>query len=153
MTRTDLVGPVLRLSLAACIGLTAATTALAAPTAVSELPQAFWGKECFGPASSKTYPGTMWYVLLRVGNDGKKIETWSSYGPPGSESRQSVAIKGFKEQAMLFTSLGDNTYIVPVRSPRAILSLFIKLTDNQVQYSTINGVFGKADCENFSGIH
>jgi hypothetical protein len=146
MTKGDFVGPGLRSFLTACIALTA-TTASAASTAVSELPQEFWGKECFGPAPSRTFPGTMWYVLLRVGADGKKVQTWSSYGPPGSETKQSVAAKGFESQGMLFTAWGDGTYIVPVRSPKAILSLFIKLVDNQVQYSTANGVTGKGDCE------
>ena len=147
MTKADFVAPVLGLFLTACIALAGATTASAAPTAVSELPQAFWGKECFGPAPSKTFPGTMWYVLLRIANDGKKVETWSAYGPPGLGTRQSVATEGFKEQAMLFTSWGDGICIVPVRSPRAIFPLFIRLTGNQVQYSLSNGVSGKADCE------
>jgi hypothetical protein len=147
MTKADLVGPMLRSVLAACTALAPAMTASAAPTTVSELPREFWGKECFGPAPSQKYPGTMWYVLLRVGADGKQIETWSTYGPPGRETPESVAATSFKEHATQFTAWGDGGYIVPITSPRASLPLFITLTGNQVQFALTNGVTGKADCK------
>jgi hypothetical protein len=90
----------------------------------------------------------MWYILMRVGADGKKVETWTSYGQPGSATKQSVAAEGLKSQATLFTSWGDGSYMFQVRSPRSNPSLFIKSIDNnQVQYSTAAGVTGKADCE------
>jgi hypothetical protein len=145
MTKEDLVGPIVRSVLAACIAL--APAASAAPTAVSELPREFWGKECFGPAPSSTFPGTMWYILLRVGADGKKVETWTSYGQLGSETIQSVATNGFKSQPRLFASWGDATYSFPVSSPHSSPTLFVKLIDNnQVRYST-PFVTGKGDCE------
>lgn len=89
----------------------------------------------------------MWYVLMRVGADGRKVETWSSYAPPGLGTRQAVTTGGFKDQAMAFTDWGDGVYTVPVRGPRSINLVFIKLVDNQVQFSTVFGVTGKADCE------
>jgi hypothetical protein len=147
MTKSHGLAPLLRSTFTACIALAAATTASAAPTAVSQLPHEFWGKECFGLAPSKSFPGAMWYVLMRFGPDGKKIETWSSYALPGLGSKQSVATSGFKEQAILFTAWGDGFYTVPVMSPKALNSVFIKLIDNQVQFSTAFGVAGKADCE------
>lgn len=147
LTKANFLRLVLQSTMAAWIALAASTTASAAPTAVSQLPQEFWGKECFGPAPSKSYPGAMWYVLMRFGADGKKVETWSSYGPPGLGTRQSVVTEGFREQALSFTAWGDGVYIVPVRSPRAFNSVFIKLIDNQVQFSTALRVTGKADCE------
>jgi hypothetical protein len=148
MTKADFVRPVWRSFLTACIALAAATTASAAPSAVSALPQELWGKECFGPAPSLQFPGTMWYILLRVGADGKTVETWTTYGAPGAETKQSVATKGFESRGTLLASWGDRTYIVPVRSPKASLSLFVTLIgNNQVEYTTTMGVTGKGDCE------
>jgi hypothetical protein len=145
MTKADFLGPVLRSTLVACIALAAATTASA--SAVSELSQELWGKECFGSAPSKSFPGAMWYVLIRVGADGKKVETWSSYGPPGLRTRQSVMTEGFKEQTTSLTAWGDGLYTVPVMSPKAFNTVFIKLIGNQLQFSTVFRVAGKAECE------
>jgi hypothetical protein len=147
MTKMVRVGPVLRSFLAVCGALAVATSASADPIGVSQLPRAYWGKECFGPAASRTYPGTMWYVLLRVSDDGKSIETWSAYGPPGAGTKQSVKAEGFEEQAIQLTAWGGDTYTVPVRSPRAILPLSIKLNGNQIQFSTPNRILGTADCD------
>jgi hypothetical protein len=147
MSKASFVWPALRSFLTACATLSAFATASAAPTAVSELPREFWGKECIGSAPSKTYPSSMWYVLLRVGADGKQVETWTSYGTAGSETKQSVATKGSKTQVALFTAWGDGSYLFPVNSPRTSPTLIIKITGNQVQFATSGGVIGKADCE------
>jgi hypothetical protein len=148
MTKADLVRPLLRSFVTGCVALGIATTASAGPTAVSELPRAFWGKECFGPAPSLSFPGSMWYILLRIGPDGKKIETWTTYGAPGAETKQSVEDRGFKDEATIFTSWDQDTYAVPATSPKARLTLFVKFVGNsQVQFSTANRITGQGVCE------
>ncbi len=89
----------------------------------------------------------MWYILLRVAADGRQVETWTSYGAAGSETKQSVATKGSNTRVVLFTDWGDGTYLFSVNSPRTSPTLFIKITGNQVQFGTSGGVSGKADCE------
>ena len=88
----------------------------------------------------------MWYVLLRIRGDGKLIETWSTYGPPGAGTKQLTLADGFEEQATQFTAWDAETFIVPVRSPKAIVPVYIKLSGNQVLFATANRISGTADC-------
>jgi hypothetical protein len=113
---------------------------------VSELPPELRGKECFGPAPSRTYPGKMWNVLLRVRADGKQVETWSLYSPPGLGTKEWVATYGPESRGTLFFASDDGTYAVPIKSPNGyILSLFFKIVDNQFRFTT-GLVDGKGDC-------